>query len=380
MGKWRRVSLGEAVSIEKGRLGAAAAPAANGAVPYLGAGDLEGRASARWALRDSAVCCEPDDVLMLWDGERSGLVGTGLAGAASSTVARLRPNRGVSSGRFVFHALRSRFEEIQGLRTGTGVPHVPRDLDRLFHLALPPLEEQRRIAEILDSIDETIQATERVIEKLRRMRDPILAAALGSETHQRRSLGTLAVVTVGHVGPVAGAYTHADESVPLFNTGSITPDGLDVSGAHRVTMEFHRAHRGSALTSGDVVVARHGDSGAAAVVPPGVSGAQALNVCIVRASESLDGAYLATLLSYEPVRRDLVGWRAGSVQGVVNTARLRSLEIPVPPIDGQRRVSGRLDAWQGRISAESDLVRKYRQTRAGLAADLLSGRVRTVAA
>ena len=31
---------------------------------------------------------------------------------------------------------------------------------------LPPLEEQRRIAEILDTIDETIQATERVIAKL----------------------------------------------------------------------------------------------------------------------------------------------------------------------------------------------------------------------
>ena len=31
---------------------------------------------------------------------------------------------------------------------------------------VPPLEEQRRIAEILDTIDETIQATERVIAKL----------------------------------------------------------------------------------------------------------------------------------------------------------------------------------------------------------------------
>ena len=33
-------------------------------------------------------------------------------------------------------------------------------------ILLPPLEEQRRIAEILDTIDETIQATERVIAKL----------------------------------------------------------------------------------------------------------------------------------------------------------------------------------------------------------------------
>ena len=36
---------------------------------------------------------------------------------------------------------------------------------RALHVDLPPLEEQRRIAELLDVIDETIQATERVIAK-----------------------------------------------------------------------------------------------------------------------------------------------------------------------------------------------------------------------
>ena len=38
---------------------------------------------------------------------------------------------------------------------------------RRVRLFVPPLEEQRRVAEILDTIDETIQATERVIAKLR---------------------------------------------------------------------------------------------------------------------------------------------------------------------------------------------------------------------
>ena len=35
-----------------------------------------------------------------------------------------------------------------------------------FPAWVPPLEEQRRIAEILDTIDEAIQAAERVIAKL----------------------------------------------------------------------------------------------------------------------------------------------------------------------------------------------------------------------
>ncbi len=48
--------------------------------------------------------------------------------------------------------------------------HCPRESTRATRRSqLPPLEEQRRIAEILDTIDETIQATERVIAKLEQL-------------------------------------------------------------------------------------------------------------------------------------------------------------------------------------------------------------------
>ena len=54
---------------------------------------------------------------------------------------------------------------MRGSSAGSTVLHLDtRRLDQV-PLLLPPLEEQRRIAEILDTIDETVQATERVIAK-----------------------------------------------------------------------------------------------------------------------------------------------------------------------------------------------------------------------
>ena len=44
---------------------------------------------------------------------------------------------------------------------------MPTEFFSRYAVRLLPLEEQRRIAEILDTIDETIQATERVIAKAR---------------------------------------------------------------------------------------------------------------------------------------------------------------------------------------------------------------------
>ncbi len=45
---------------------------------------------------------------------------------------------------------------------------------REFAVPLPPLPEQRRIAEILDTLDEAIRKTEQVIAKLQQMKQGLL--------------------------------------------------------------------------------------------------------------------------------------------------------------------------------------------------------------
>lgn len=70
-----------------------------------------------------------------------------------------------------------------------------RELEQV-ELRVPPLEEKRRIAEILDTIDETIQATERVIAKLRRVRAGILRFECGTHA-ELLSLGSLATLLSG---------------------------------------------------------------------------------------------------------------------------------------------------------------------------------------
>jgi type I restriction enzyme, S subunit len=90
MGEWTKMPLRELASIAKGRIATPVSSGHEGAVPYLGAGDLAGSPPQNFVVRSGTVLCRSNDVLMLWDGERSGLVGTGLIGAASSTVARLR--------------------------------------------------------------------------------------------------------------------------------------------------------------------------------------------------------------------------------------------------------------------------------------------------
>ena len=183
MSSWERRPLRELALFQKGRIVQTADHPMNGFAPYLGASELAGGSeSTAYAEIRGAVMASDSDVLMLWDGERSGLVGKGSYGVVSSTVARLAP-RDVIDSRFLYYALDYRFGWIQGRRTGTGVPHVPKDLGRILWLDYPvDLKEQKTIAGALAVVDDVIDWTDAVVSKLELLKQGLLWDLLREES------------------------------------------------------------------------------------------------------------------------------------------------------------------------------------------------------
>ena len=170
---WSERRLSELVTFEKGRVVTCQSFPDCDSVPYIGA-DSFGGIFNQFTRDLGVVLCDSSDVLMLWDGERSGLCATGLRGAIGSTVARLRPKPSIN-GRFLYHQLVRNFPWIQARRTGTGVPHVPKDLGTALFLSFPSdITEQSRIAAVLDTVDEAIAKTEAVIAKIKQVRAGLL--------------------------------------------------------------------------------------------------------------------------------------------------------------------------------------------------------------
>lgn len=101
-------------------------------------------------------------------------------GQGSTEFHVLRP-RSTTSDRYLYHLTRTSQFRLQGegLMSGSaGQRRVPTEFFGRYIVRMPPLEEQRRITEILDTIDETIQATERVIAKLKEVRRGLLLDVL----------------------------------------------------------------------------------------------------------------------------------------------------------------------------------------------------------
>jgi type I restriction enzyme S subunit len=125
-----------------------------------------------------------------------------------------------------------------------------------------------------------------------------------------------------------------------------------------------------------VIVARHGDSGRAAVVPPQFDGAQSLNIVIVRDPLDVSSRFLAMHLSSAATQRRIARTKAGSVQGVVNTAEIERLVIALPPLTEQRALVARFEAANQLGDAYTHDLAKLRSVKRGLMDDLLNGRVR----
>ncbi len=70
----------------------------------------------------------------------------------------------------------------------------------------------------------------------------------------------------------------------------------------------------------------------------------------------------------------------GTTFAAISQTELASLHLPVPPLEEQRRIAGILDMVDSSIHQNEAEFAKLQELRSGLAADLLSGRVRTVAA
>lgn len=164
MSEWVSKPLGKTVTFQKGRKVETSAEELPGYLRYLGAGSLVGKNDG-YASTVNAVRATSKDVLMLWDGERSGLVGYNLEGVVSSTVSKLA-TLGEVTAPYLYYFLSRNFEWIQNRRTGTGVPHVPKDLGRIMSVDFPKCEDtQKQITTILQAIDEAIEQTKALIEK-----------------------------------------------------------------------------------------------------------------------------------------------------------------------------------------------------------------------
>ena len=371
--------------------------------PYLGASSLEEGNVEGYALTDMAVMFEPSDVLMLWDGERSGLVGHNLRGVVSSTVQKLTPSKEIT-GTYLYYHLLFRFDWIQGRRTGTGVPHVPKDLARILNVKYPlNTIEQESITSILVSIDKAIEKTESLIAKYQQIKAGLMhdlftrgVTADGKlrppreqapELYKETQIGWIPkdweVSTIDSLLDRVIDYRGKTPAKTVSGIRLITAKNVRPGYVDPEPMEFiaERDYAGW-MTRGipnakDILFTTEAPLGNVAQIASDEKLAFAQRVIILQVSDKAYPVFIKYLLMSESGQRAVLRLATGTTALGVKQSEFRKIQIPYPiALEEQRLIAKTLCGIEDMIGGEQKVKNKLLSKKYGLMHDLLTGKVR----
>ena len=280
------------------------------------------------------------------------VVDDGLDGAIASTgFCVLRPTMEVH-GRYLFHWVRSsRFvAEMVRRATGASYPAVTAGIVRESRIPLPPADTQRRIARVLDVVDEVrFKRREAVAHVDSLLRSVFHETFLVSEDRYRwprMSLDELLERIDSGNSPVCASRPARPGEWGVLKLGAIS-FGRYNPAENKALLPGTSPRSRDEVQGGDILVARKNTRelvGASVLVR--ATAARLLLPDLIfrlvpRADVPLEPAYLHAVLAQASTRgvmSRLAGGSAGSMPNISKT-RLRTLEIEVPPVEMQRRYS-----------------------------------------
>jgi type I restriction enzyme S subunit len=275
-----------------------------------------------------------------------------------------------------------------------GVTLNKHKLERL-RVELPPSVEQRRIAEILDSVDGSIHATDRLISKLKRSRraflfgllpSEVISSVLSSDSAQGSEVSGWNVtccaeicraIVVGIV--IKPAQYYVESGVPVLRSLNIREGRIDMSEVRYMTSASHHVLRKSAVSPGDVLTVRTGTPGKTAVVPDALPSANCVDIIISRPGRHIDSEYLALWMNSPFGSAQVLSRQGGLAQQHFNVTEMKKLRVAFPSRNEQRRIVAAYNCYSSKLAINQRLLAKQRSIKQGLVEDLLSGRVRVKA-
>jgi type I restriction enzyme S subunit len=266
------------------------------------------------------------------------------------------------------------------------------DLSKLA-LPSPPLHEQRRIAEILSSVDEAIAATQAVIEQTRKVKqgvlERLLTKGIGYTRFKQTEIGEIPegwdVGRISNIGEVmvgrqrSPSFTEGLD-FPYLRVANVFDNLIDTSDVLKMKFTDVEVER-YLLRAGDILL-NEGQSlhlvGRNARYEGNPSACCFQNTLIrFRARELTDLDYAFALMQFLffKGRFSEIATQTTSVAHL-GSNRFGGLLVPVPPLEEQRKIGGIHNSLLETEARQRSQLDQLLSKKSALMSDLLTGRKR----
>jgi len=276
---------------------------------------------------------------------------------------------------YLYYCLRGKAKEFSSASSQTTQANISATILKQTSIAVPPLPEQKKIAEIISGVDNTIEKINSKKTKhqflLQSMRQDIFNEESANKCRfeqvvWERTLGT----TRRGVGD--------GESIPLVKMGDIARGDIKFG-------ENERIQDGDDLNElllqrGDILFNTRNTPalvGKTAIYDSGERCTYDNNLMRIRVAPNSDPWYLNHLMNSPQFLRLLTRITAGTTSvAAIYWNDLRRVEIPLPPIKRQKQIAKSIQSVLSVIYDLSEEICCLYELRNALSSDLLSGRQR----
>ncbi len=411
---WPEVCLREIGEISAGGTPSRDDPSLwNGTVPWLTPGDLTKNPRTittdgaeyitKAGLNRSAAALMPPGALLVTT--RATLGARTIAGVPMATNQGFKNivfNPALADSRFYFHLFGLLASELVRRASGTTFLEISGKEFGNIKVPRPPLFEQRKIAELLDVVDDKIQAVTLELSKLRLLRSGALRHAMSA------GLGLIGSVEASRFRDIDGIAAHGWSAIRLgslilqieagnspdledrpaangewgvLKVSSVGRDGFRPA-ENKVALESALHHENLCVRAGDLIMTRANTAdlvGLSCVVEETPSN---LMLCdktlrLVVDDRKTSAKFIDLVLETDELRTQIQIAATGTSASMKNIsqASIQSLVVPYSATE-MERICGLDAAHRKLISVQQAELLKLRNLKQGIMVDLLTGRVR----
>lgn len=269
---------------------------------------------------------------------------------------------------------------------------------KAIDLALPSLSEQNKIAEILTTVDETIEKTDQIIKKNKEIKkglmQKLLTRGIDHNKFKKTKIGEIPeewkIVSLevlfdfinGHAFYTDGYVNEGYRVIDLLNItieGKFQLTERDKFVSEEVYNKYPKVH----LHKDDIIIIMTDITpdkkllGKSAVVDS--SGKYVLNQrvgCLRKKDETLDLDFIRYAINSDMVHKKFVYHSLGTAQFYINTPTIKGIKVMLPPLSEQYEIAGILSDVDTKIEKEEGYKAKLEHLKKGLMQVLLTGKIR----
>ena len=400
------LKLGDRITLTKGKPPSEMPYFGKGAELYLSPEFLRGKGVAESAKSAAnGVRVNDGETILLWDGSNAGEVFRERGGLLSSTMTLIKHSDEFEPEYF-FSAVKRWESYLKGQTSGSGIPHVDKEvLGKLEILKLPP-DEQKLVANILNNLDRAIKQTEALISKQQLIRTGLMQDLLTKGIDKHGNLRSEATHVfkdspLGRIpeewdvkelkslladvdpamrsGPFGSALLKeelAEAGIPLLGIDNVLPEEFVSDYKRFVPPKKAEQLRRYLVRPRDLMITIMGTVGRCCVVPDDIGEAlSSKHVWTISIDQAKYSPYVACFqINYSPwVLEHFAKDEQGGIMASIRAETLRTTKLPVPPRNELEQIECVLRSISADLVEKELLSEKLCSLKVGLMHDLLTG-------